>query len=217
MIAKGAFGLLLSAALLLGCSDEEINPLSAREEQLVGLWRLDLAAVDDEDFEFTYEFERDKGVTNRVGGEFLKTLRERPELAEVDFKELENVDGGTVQLRGRWNLVGDTLDVVFESLDVTVFGSVPVLGRLSVPVYFANLPEDRDYEITYTCEITDDELTLEGQALTVGVPLDQAAESQLPAEGPGVVGMEAIRMMADFLLQVVRQENLNQATFSKVK
>ena len=216
MIAKGAFGLLLST-LLLGCSDEEINPLSAREEQLVGLWRLDLAPVDDEDFEFTYEFERNKRVTNRVGGEFLKTLRERPELAEVDFGELKNVDGGTAQLRGQWTLIGDTLEVVFENLDVTVFGSVPVLGQLSVPVYFMDLPEEQDYEITYTCEIADDELILDGQALTVGVPLDQAAESQLPAAGLGPVGLEAIRMMADVLLQVVRQENLNRVRFSKVK
>ena len=218
MIGKGITALLLGVALLGGCLDEESNPLSAKEEQLVGLWRLDIpAGVDAEDLEFTYEFKRDKSAVNQIGGAFLKKLQEQPELAEVDFGELENVDGGSVELRGRWSLVGDRLEVVFETIDVVLFGKVPVLGRLSVPVYFAELPAEQEYEVAYTYEIDGDQLTLKGQALTVGVPLGEVAEGELPAEELGPAGAQAIRMMADFLLQVVRQENLHQVTFTRAR
>ena len=218
MIGRGIMGLLLGVALLGGCLEDESNPLSAREEQLVGLWRLDIpAAVDAEDFEFTYEFKRDKSAVNRIGGAFLEKLQEQPELAEVDFGELENVDGGTVELRGSWSLAGDRLEVVFETIDVVLFGRVPVLGRLSVPVYYDELPAEQDYEVVYTYQIDGDELTLKGQSLTVGVPLDEEAEGGLPAEGLSPAGEQAIEMMADFLLQVVRQENLDQVTFTRAR
>lgn len=214
---KATIILLLSAVLLYGCLDDDANPLSAREEQLIGLWRLDIAAVDDDDFEFSYEFERNKRVTHRIGGAFLEALRDRPELADVNFGELSNLDGGTVRLRGEWALAADTLDVVFDSIDVSVFGPVPFVGRRSLPVYSADLPEDGDYEITYACGITDTELTLAGESLTVGVPLDQAAEEQLPPEGLGPVGTEAIRMVGEFLLQIIRQEDLNQVTLTRAR
>lgn len=215
---KSLLPLLLGIALLTGCTADEDNPLSAKEEQLVGLWRLDIpAAIDAEDFEFTYEFKRDKSAVNRIGGAFLKKLQEQPELAEVDFGELENVDGGAIELRGRWNLAGDRLDVLFETIDVVLFGRVPVLGRLSAPVYFAELPAEQDYEVAYTCEIDGGHLTLKGQSLTVGVPLDEAAADELPPADLSPAGARALAMVADFIRQTVRQENLNQATFSKAR
>ena len=217
MRIRAIFGLLLSAGLLLACLDDDVNPLSAGEEQLLGLWRLDVAAIDDEDFEFSYEFERNKRVSHRVGGAFLEALRDRPELSEVDFGELNNLDGGTIRLRGEWALAGDTLEVVFDTIDVSVFGPVPLLGRLSLPVYSADLPDDGDYEISYAYQVTDSELTLAGESLTVGAPLDQAAEEQLPPEGLGPVGAEAIRMMGEFLVQIIRDENLNQVTLARAR
>jgi len=218
MIGKEVIALLLGVALLSGCLDDESNPLSAREEQLVGLWRLDVPAeIDPEDFEFTYEFKRDKSAVNRIGGAFLKKLQEQPELAEVDFGELENVDGGTVELRGSWSLAGDRLDVIFETLDVVLFGRVPVLGRLSVPVYYAELPAGGDYEVAYTYRVDGDVLTLKGESLTVGVPLDEAAEGGLPDGELGPAGAAAIETMADFLVRVVRQEELDQATFTRAR
>ena len=218
MIGKGITALLLGAVLLTGCLEDESNPLSAQEEQLVGLWRLDIPAeIDAEDLAFTYEFKRDKSAVNRIGGAFLKKLQEQPELADVDFGELENVDGGTVELRGRWALAGDRLEVVFETIDVVLFGRVPVLGRLSVPVYFAELPAEQDYEVVYTYQIDGDQLLLKGQSLTVGVPLDEGAEGGLPAGELDPAGAEAIEIMADFLLQTVRQEDLDQVTFTRAR
>ena len=47
--------------------------------------------------------------------------------------------------------------------------------------------------------------------------VDEAAEGEQPAEELGPVGAQAIEMMADFLLQVVRQENLRQVAFTRAR
>jgi len=208
-----AFGLLLGIVLLSGCGEDETNPLSAKEEQLIGSWRLDVPAVDDEDFEFTYAFGRDGSVTNRIGGAFLKRLQE---VEGIDIEDLKGVDGGVVNLRGQWTLTGDTLDVVFETLDIALFGSV--LGvRLSVPVHQVELDESEEYSLSFVCSIAGDELTLKGKALTLGVPLGEAVEAEIPADDVGTIGRRAIELARDFLLEKIREDNLDEAVFVRVK
>jgi hypothetical protein len=110
----------------------------------------------------------------------------------------------------------DTLEVVFETLDVALFGSV--LGvQISVPVHQLQLPSDKDYRLSYTCSITGDELILRGKSLTVGVPLDQAVEAELPEEDLGPIGKMGLELASDFLLDVIRQEHLDEAAFIRAR
>ena len=204
---------MLTLFLIAGCGDDETNPLSSKEEQLIGSWRLDIEGVDDEDFGFTYSFARDKSVVNKMGGAFLKRLQE---IEGIDIGRLKGVDGGTVNLRGRWAMEDDTLEVVFETLDVALFGSV--LGvQISVPVHQLQLPSDKDYRLSYTCSITGDELILRGKSLTVGVPLDQAVEAEVPEEDLGPIGKMGLELASDFLLDVIRQEHLDEAAFIRAR
>ncbi len=204
---------ILTLFLIAGCGGDETDPLSSKEEQLIGSWRLDVQAVDDEDFEFTYSFARDKSVVNKMGGAFLKRLQE---IEGIDIGRLKGVDGGTVNLRGQWTVEGDTLEIVFETLDVALFGSV--LGvRISVPVHQLQLPLDEEYRLGYTCSIAGDELILRGRSLTVGVPLDQAVEAELPEEDLGPIGKMGLELASDFLVDVIGQEHLDEAAFIRVR
>jgi hypothetical protein len=204
---------ILTLLLIAGCGDDETNPLSSKEEQLIGSWRLDIEAVDDEDFGFTYSFARDKSVVNKMGGAFLKRLQE---IEGIDIGRLKGVDGGTVNLRGRWTMEDDTLEVVFETLDVALFGSV--LGvQISVPVHQLQLPPDEEYRLSYTCSITGDELIVRGRSLTVGVPLGQAVEAELSEVDLGRIGKLGLELASDFLVDVIRQEHLDEAAFIRVR
>ncbi len=204
---------ILALFLIAGCGDDETSPLSSKERQLIGSWRLDVQAVDEEDFEFAYSFARDKSVVNKMGGAFLKRLQE---IEGIDTAELKGVDGGTINLRGRWTLEGDTLEVTFETLEVALFGSV--LGmRISVPVHQLELPADEEYRLSYTCAIIGDELTLRGRSLTVGVPLDQAEKVELPEEDLGPIGKMGLELASDFLVDTIRQEQLDEATFIRAR
>lgn len=62
------------------------------------------------------------------------------ELGEVDFGELENVDGGNVKWTGEWKEIGagDSLEVVFETITVELFGRLPIIGKVTIPVYLAD-------------------------------------------------------------------------------
>lgn len=207
------FTAILALFLIAGCGDDETSPLSSKERQLIGSWRLDIQTVDDEDFEFTYSFAQDKSVVNKMGGAFLKRLQE---IEEIDIGELKGVDGGFINLRGQWTLEGDTLKITFETLEVALFGSV--LGmRISVPVHQLELPADEEYRLSYTCAITADELTLRGRSLTVGVPLDQTAKAELPEEDLGPIGKMGLELVSDFLVDVIRQEHLDEAAFIRVR
>ena len=56
---------VLSGLLALACSDDDADPLSAQERQLIGEWQLDLGNEDEADFAFTYRFDEDHTVRNR--------------------------------------------------------------------------------------------------------------------------------------------------------
>lgn len=207
---------LLSGLLVLACSDDEANPLSARERQLIGEWRLDMGDVDEGDFAFTYRFDEDHTVRNRMGGGFLQHLRDLAQSEGVDMQELANaalVDGGRVTWLGTWSVAGDTLRVFFDELLVEVSGRLPLVGRTHVPVHASQLSESQETEIAFAYEVSGENLILRGESITAGVDLNGLSSEGAP--GLGGLGAQALSAAGEVILGAFQGSDLNTFTFLK--
>lgn len=206
----------LSGLLALACADDDGNPLSPQEQQLIGEWRLDLEQVDGSDFSFSYVFDEDHTVRNRMGGDFLERLRELAEDEGVDLQELANadlVDGGRVTWLGTWSVGGDTLRVFLDELMVEVSGRVPIVGRVHVPVYVAALSEAQQAQIAFAHQVSEERLVLRGESITAGVTLNDLGAEAPPALG--ALGTEALLAAGEILVSAFQGSDLNTYTFLK--
>ncbi len=90
--------------------------------------------VGEGDLEFSYTFQADGSVRNRIGGAFLAELRNidavRQALDDGLLADDNLLDGGNVNWVGTWSLAGDSLTVNYDLLIVEVFGRVPILGDM---------------------------------------------------------------------------------------
>ena len=203
----------LLALACVGCSDDDANPLSAQEQQLIGTWRLDLGAVDDDDLAFTYTFRSDHTVRNRMGGAFLRRLRESEALESADLGRLtdaDQIDGPTVTWAGTWSLAGDSLRVLFDELEVHVLGRLPLLGEVSVPVYLEQLGGDRQAEVTYAYQVSGERLVLRGAAASAGIASQTAGEQ---TAGLDPLARAALEAASDALLETYQQSDANEFVY----
>ncbi len=196
-------GLLIFVLGLGGCSDAaEETPLSSKTQGLLGDWRLALADVDAEEFAFSYSFARGGSFSNRVGGVFLKRIEELIEIGGIDL-DLGRLDA----LDGTWSEDGDRLDLDFETLEIEVFGTLPLVGRLSLPVHEEQLAGDN--RLGYSCRVEGERLTLNGESLTLGVGSDEPA-------GLDPLASEVLRMVSDFALMQLSARDEDEFVLVKV-
>ena len=115
--------LLLGVLSLSGCLSEETvdTPLSGKESSLEGQWRLELAEVEVEEFDFSYTFSRDGFFANRVGGAFLKRIEELNTIdgIDIDTEQLDALDGGFLVLHGTWPANRDRLVQTWKDCRLT--------------------------------------------------------------------------------------------------
>ena len=203
-------GLLIGVLGLGGCSSDatEKTPLSSKTQGLLGDWRLAFADVDPEEFEFSYSFARSGTFSNRAGGSFLKRIEELNEIEgiDIDIGRLDAVDGGFLVFRGTWSEDGDRLDLGFETLEIEVFGTVPIAGRISLPVHEEQLAGDN--RLSYSCRVDGERLTLNGESLTLGAGSGEMA-------GLDPLAAEVLRMVADFALMQASVRAEDQFTLIK--
>jgi len=212
-LAVGAIALLLTGA----CSQDDLNPATTKQQRLIGQWNL--RAVEDlaeEDTEFSYTFARDGTVINTLGGAFLTALRDIEGLDEeivAELEKLQGIDGGDLEWRGTWTVLGDSLDIRFDSVTISLFGRIPVLGKVSVPVYSQALDEAEIVELGFQCSQTESELTLRGRSLAAGITPDLGSVNQQHTAALGSVGKEGVRLAGDRLLGLVRDNALDEFVF----
>ena len=210
--------LAITLGLVVACSDDTPNPAAAKEQRLIGKW--DLRAVKDlDDVEFSYTFSRDGTAINTVGGEILTALRNMEELDEdvvAELDKLQGIDGGDLEWRGTWTTRGDSLDIRFDSVAISLFGRIPVIGKLSVPVYSQELEESEVVELGFRCAVlTETELTLQGRSLTAGVTPDVGAVDPAHTQALGNVGEEGVRLVGERLLSLIRDNDLDEFEFTR--
>lgn len=208
----------IALLLAVACSEDDPNPAAiTKAQRLIGQWNL--RAVEDlgeEDLEFSYTFARDGTATNTVGGAFLTALHDIDDLDEeivAELEKLQGIDGGDLEWRGTWTSLGDSLDIRFDSLTISLFGRIPVLGKISVPVYSQALEEAEIVELGFRCSLTESELTLRGRSLTAGVTPNLGDVDQQHTDALGPVGEEAVRLAGDRLLSLVRDNDLDEFVF----
>ncbi len=205
---------MLLASILVACSDKE-NPAQSKTDLLADTWELASAReVGDGDvISFSYIFSRDGEVRNRIGGPFLRQLRdieavqqalEGEELAQVDL-----IDGGYINWVGRWTLQGDSLTATYDRLVVEAFGDLPLIGRVAVPVFDQMLDPSAETRLDFTCSLEGDQLSLRGEALSAGVG---GETTQVPAAVTGPAG-EVVQLVGDFLTEEIRSQGLDTQTF----
>lgn len=204
---------LALTCLAWGCDSDDGNPLSAAERELVGDWRLDLPEVDADDFAFTYRLRTDHTLRNRMGGAFLRRLRDHEALAAIDLGQLgdvDQIDGAYITWHGTWALQGDSLHVVYQQLEVDVLGDLPLIGDVTVPVYGRLLDEEQQAEVTYAYAITGDRLVLRGAAASAGVA-DAEAEAQTAGLDPLARG--ALEVATQVLLEAYQGSDANEFVY----
>ncbi len=73
---KSVFSLACALISLAACSDDTEDPVRSKAQMLYGTWDLQAAQdVGEGDLEFSYTFQADGSVRNRIGGAFLAELR----------------------------------------------------------------------------------------------------------------------------------------------
>lgn len=201
------------------CSEDDPNPATTKEQRLIGQWNLRVVEdLGEEDLEFSYTFSRDGTAVNTVGGEFLTALRDLEEIDEeivAELEKLQGIDGGDLEWRGTWTSLGDSLDIRFDAVTISLFGRIPVLGKVSVPVYSQELDDAEIVELGFRCSLTESELTLQGRSLTAGVTPDLGVVDQEHTEALGSVGEAAVRLAGDRLLALVRDNGLDEFVFTR--
>jgi hypothetical protein len=208
-----ALGLILLAALLIGCSEDSSSPLSPEEERLVGSWRLDLGEVDADELALVYAFRRDHSATSSIGGAFLRRLREIDALADAELgqlQDLEQIDGSDLLWRGTWTLQDDSLRVHFDELQIDVRGNLPVLGSIAVPVYLQSLDTEQQPEVAYTYQVSGDRLVLRGAAAGAGIVSATMGEQ---SENLDPLARQAIIVAAEVLAETFQQSDANQFVY----
>ena len=205
--------LVCSTLVWTGCLSEGStdSPLSGKEASLQGQWRLQLAEEDANEFDFSYTFHGDGSFSNRAGGTFLKRIEELNAIdgIDIDTGQLSALDGGFLVLHGTWFVDGDSLDIDLDRLVIEVFGKVPILGRLSLPVHEEPLAGDN--RIRYRCEIDGERLSLNGDSLTLGIDFQQATAGLDP------LAVEVWRLTSDFALGQLSARDEDEFTLLKVK
>ena len=194
------------------------TPLFPKALELIGTWQLEVAAT--ENFDFSYTFEAGGRFSNRVSGAFLSALKQLDELQGIDFGQLDQFDGGTLVLSGTWTPGDGTLDLDFDKLDIELFGSLPLIGRIDVGILEENLGEGSEFELAFTCSISDDQLRLRGPSLTLGVPL--AAED---AAGTAVdeltelsgIGKAGLLQIGSVVGSAISDRNLDEVVLVRVQ
>ena len=195
------------------------TPLFPEALELIGTWRLDVGATDD--VEFTYTFVADGRFTNRIGGAFLSALRELDELQSIELVQLDQLDGATLVFSGIWTPGEDgALGLDFDRVEIELFGSVPLLGRIDVVLPGDDLGDGAEFELALTYSVDDDELRLSGPALTLGVPL--AAED---AAGTAVdeftelsgTSEAALRQIASVVGGAISDRDLDEVVLIRVE
>lgn len=198
-------------ALLAACGGDD--PVRAKEPPLVGTWDL-RAAQQVDGLEFAYTFAADGSVRNRVGGPFLAVLRDDPLVQQAlqgePLADVDLIDGGNLNWYGTWRVAGDSLTIACDRLGVEVFGRLPVVGTVTLPVHEQRLQPEAATQLGFTWERVGDELTLRGQALTVGVGPDGSAPADL--RGPAV---DAVAATAGFLADRLRDQGLDTHVFQR--
>ena len=164
-----------------------------------------------EEFDFSYTFSRDGFFANRVGGAFLKRIEELNTIdgIDIDTEQLDALDGGFLVLHGTWSADGDRLDIDLERLQIDVFGTVPIVGRLSVPVHEEPLMGDN--RISYRCAVDGDRLSLNGDSLTLGIGLEETNGGLDP------LAVEVLRLTSDLALQQLSARDEDEFSLVKVK
>ena len=193
------------------------TPLFPKALELIGTWQLEVGPTDD--FEFTYTFDANGRFSNRISGAFLSALRQLDELQGIDFGQLDQFDGGTLVMSGIWIPGDGTLDLDFDRLDIELFGSLPLIGRIDVGILEEDLGEGSEFELAFTCSITGDELRLRGPSLTLGVPL--AAED---AAGTAIdeltelsgIGEAGLLQIASVVGGAISDRNLDEVVLVRV-
>ena len=73
---KSVFPLACALISLAACSDDTEDPVRSKAQMLYGTWDLQAAQdVGEGDLEFSYTFQANGSVRNRIGGAFLAELR----------------------------------------------------------------------------------------------------------------------------------------------
>ena len=200
------------AADITGEFDDDLPPVG---HPLLGDWRLDIPGVATRTLDFTYAFRENGRFTNRIGGAFLAPLQDLDELQDIGVSGLDRFAGGLLALKGTWVTDTDSLRLQFDGLDVELIGSLPLVGDVSVEVADEDFQDRVEFGLGYTFSVSSDRLLLRGNALTLGVELDEAIGDPIPEtpassipEGLGPVGHEAVRLLGALL----REELGNQAT-----
>lgn len=208
---------LTGAAEVIGDFGEA--PLFAKAGQLVGTWQLELPG--DEGIEFTYTFAADGSFKNRIGGTFLQALRELDEFRELDLGQLDQFDGGFVELSGTWRPGDGTLDLEYEQIKLELFASLPLLGNISLDVLREDLGAGAESAASFDCAVNGNELLLRGNSLTLGVPLaaetgDQITDNPVFADLSSIA-RAALSQMSSALTQIIRNNELDQVILVRVE
>ena len=191
--------------LILGlgaCGDDDTSPTASKADMLVGTWYLQSTEGDSDVANLvsvSYLFESEGRVRQRVGGKFLQALREteaiQAALAGEDLSNTDRIDGTNLNWIGDWTLAGDSLHVTFDLLIIEVFGDVPILGQVTLPVFDQTLSPSEQMELDYVCELTDDVLSLRGSSVAVGVGADsQQVEAKIEG-APGQLAQQAADLL----------------------
>jgi len=207
---------LVAALSSAGCSNSgDETPLSSKEQSLLGSWRLELANVAAEEFEFTYAFRRNGSFSNKIGGAFLQRIEELNEIdgIDIDTSNLDAIDGGFVEFNGTWSADGDSLDLSFETLQIEVFGTVPIVGRLAVPVHQESLTGSGENQIFYSCRFASEQLLLNGESLTLGIGLNETAQ----AVDLEPLAVETLGLVSGFVLDQISARDEDEFAMIRVE
>ena len=132
------------------------------------------------------------------------------------MEKLQGIDGGDLEWRGTWTARGDSLDIRFDSVAISLFGRIPLIGKISVPVYSQELEESEIVELGFRCTVlTPTELTLQGRSLTAGVTPDIGAVDPAHTQALGSVGKEGVRLVGERLLSLIRDNSLDEFEFTR--
>ena len=205
----------LIALTLAACGEKD--PVQGKADLLVGTWELAAAQEVGDEISFTYIFHQDGALRNRIGGAFLRQMREMDAVREAlegeNLAEVELIDGGHLNWIGRWTLAGDSLTATYDRVVVEAFGDLPLVGQVAVPIFDQAVDPSNETTLGFTCRLQGDELVLRGESLTVGVDID-AAGGAVPPGLAGAAG-EVVQLAVDFIGDQIRSQGLDTQTFGR--